>query len=164
MGCPIRTPRDQSLLAAPPGFSQRATSFIASWRQGIHQMPFSYSNQNPPCTGTIHATYTHASQHTQGRIKAPNPTASHTHHSAHIMTSLNTAATPAISHAVLRQHTLGQTPMPAQPRTPTHNPEPTHTKGARGQSHPRCPARPETHQNLIHNQQRTQRTPRPGTG
>lgn len=34
---------DQSLLAAPHGFSQRATSFIASWRQGIHRMPFSCS-------------------------------------------------------------------------------------------------------------------------
>jgi hypothetical protein len=34
---------DQSLLAAPHGFSQRATSFIASWCQGIHRMPFSYS-------------------------------------------------------------------------------------------------------------------------
>jgi hypothetical protein len=43
VGCPIRTPRDQRLLAAPPRFSQRATSFIASWRQGIHQMPFSCS-------------------------------------------------------------------------------------------------------------------------
>ena len=31
---------DQSLLAAPHGFSQRATSFIASWRQGIRQTPF----------------------------------------------------------------------------------------------------------------------------
>jgi hypothetical protein len=40
-GCPIRISTDQSLLAAPRGFSQRATSFIASWRQGIHQMPFS---------------------------------------------------------------------------------------------------------------------------
>jgi hypothetical protein len=39
MGCPIRRSRAQSLLAAPPSFSQRATSFIASWRQGIHQMP-----------------------------------------------------------------------------------------------------------------------------
>jgi hypothetical protein len=37
-GFPIRTPTDQSLLAAPRGFSQRATSFIASVRQGIHQM------------------------------------------------------------------------------------------------------------------------------
>lgn len=40
VGCPIRRSRDQSLLAAPPSFSQRATSFIASQRQGIHQMPF----------------------------------------------------------------------------------------------------------------------------
>jgi hypothetical protein len=39
VGCPIRRSSDQSLLAAPQGFSQRATSFIASWRQGIHQMP-----------------------------------------------------------------------------------------------------------------------------
>ena len=31
---------DQSLLAAPHGLSQRATSFIASYCQGIHQMPF----------------------------------------------------------------------------------------------------------------------------
>jgi hypothetical protein len=39
-GFPIRTSPDQSSLAAPRRFSQRATSFIASWRQGIHQMPF----------------------------------------------------------------------------------------------------------------------------
>ena len=39
VGCPIRRSWDQSLLAAPPSFSQRATSFVASWRQGIHQMP-----------------------------------------------------------------------------------------------------------------------------
>ena len=40
VGCPIRRSRDQRLLASPPGFSQRATSFIASQCQGIHQMPF----------------------------------------------------------------------------------------------------------------------------
>ena len=39
VGCPIRISTDQSLLAAPRGFSQRATSFIASQCQGIHQMP-----------------------------------------------------------------------------------------------------------------------------
>ncbi len=39
LGCPIRTSADQSLLAAPRGFSQPITSFIASWHQGIHQMP-----------------------------------------------------------------------------------------------------------------------------
>ena len=61
MGCPIRISTDQSLLAAPHGFSQRATSFIASWCQGIHRMPFFYSintgypeGEKPasPCTGT----------------------------------------------------------------------------------------------------------------
>ena len=45
VGCPIRISTDQSLLAAPHGFSQRATSFIASWCQGIHRMPLSRSKQ-----------------------------------------------------------------------------------------------------------------------
>jgi hypothetical protein len=47
VGCPIRTSTDQRLLAAPRGFSQRATSFIASWCQGIHRMPFSRSRHAP---------------------------------------------------------------------------------------------------------------------
>jgi hypothetical protein len=47
VGCPIRTSTDQRLLAAPRGFSQRATSFIASWCQGIHRMPFSRSRFVP---------------------------------------------------------------------------------------------------------------------
>ncbi len=51
VGCPIRTSTDQRLLAAPRGFSQRATSFIASWCQGIHRMPFFRARS--PCTGTI---------------------------------------------------------------------------------------------------------------
>ena len=38
-GFPIRTPSDQSLLAAPRGVSSPATSFIGSWRQGIHPVP-----------------------------------------------------------------------------------------------------------------------------
>ena len=48
---------DQSLLAAPHGFSQRATSFIASWCQGIHRMPFCRSIfQFSPQTGMIEQT------------------------------------------------------------------------------------------------------------
>ena len=39
-GFPIRKSTDQSLLAAPRRLSQRATSFIASQCQGIHEMPF----------------------------------------------------------------------------------------------------------------------------
>ena len=41
VGCPIRRSEDQRALAPPLGFSQRATSFIASRCQGIHQMPLS---------------------------------------------------------------------------------------------------------------------------
>ena len=46
-GFPIRTSTDQSLLTAPRGLSQRATSFIASRRQGIHQTPFSARDPHP---------------------------------------------------------------------------------------------------------------------
>ena len=38
VGFPIRKSVDQSFFAAPHGLSQRTTSFIASQRQGIHQM------------------------------------------------------------------------------------------------------------------------------
>ena len=40
-GCPIRKSPDQSLLTTPRGLSQLATSFIAGFRQGIHQTPLS---------------------------------------------------------------------------------------------------------------------------
>ena len=49
-GCPIRKFRDQRSLASPPDLSQRATSFIASRRQGIHQMPFITSSHPTPAT------------------------------------------------------------------------------------------------------------------
>ena len=39
-GFPIRKSAGQSLLAALRSLSQRATSFIASQSQGIHEMPF----------------------------------------------------------------------------------------------------------------------------
>ena len=61
VGCPIRTSTDQRLLAAPRGFSQRATSFIASWCQGIHRMPFSRSRtlvpRINPGTFTMHRNH-----------------------------------------------------------------------------------------------------------
>ena len=40
VGSPIRKFPDQSLLATPRNLTQRATSFIASYHQGIHQTPF----------------------------------------------------------------------------------------------------------------------------
>ena len=42
VGSPIRISADQSLFAAPHGFSQRTTSFIACMCQGIHRTPLSH--------------------------------------------------------------------------------------------------------------------------
>ncbi len=39
VGFPIRISPDQCLLAAPRSVSSPATSFIGSWRQGIHRTP-----------------------------------------------------------------------------------------------------------------------------
>ena len=50
LGCPIRKSPDQSFLAAPRGFSQPNTSFIASTSQGIHLWPlisFVFDLQHP---------------------------------------------------------------------------------------------------------------------
>ena len=38
-GFPIRKSPDQSVFAAPRSLSQLTTSFIASYRQGIHLLP-----------------------------------------------------------------------------------------------------------------------------
>jgi hypothetical protein len=63
-GFPIRKFTDQSLLAAPHDLSQRATSFIASQCQGIHQMPLrrlihssrSRAGTNPHSANTTNST------------------------------------------------------------------------------------------------------------
>ena len=47
VGFPIRKSADQRSLASPRGLSQRATSFIASWRQGIHRTPLIRSRPTP---------------------------------------------------------------------------------------------------------------------
>ena len=58
-GFPIRKSADQSLLATPHGLSQRATSFIASRCQGIHQMLLKrLIQQNPSRVGKKTAPYT----------------------------------------------------------------------------------------------------------
>ena len=71
-GCPIRRSRDHRSLAPPPGFSQRATSFIASRCQGIHQMPSLHSprsRRSPPERARI-----------PGHARAPAPARPmHTH-------------------------------------------------------------------------------------
>ena len=55
MGFPIRRSTDQRLFAPSRSLSQRTTSFIASYRQGIHQMPLGHlialiSNAHPVLT------------------------------------------------------------------------------------------------------------------
>ena len=93
MGCPIQISTDQRLLAAPRGFSQRATSFIASWCQGIHRMPFSCSRtQDPPlegskpsCTGTIHTGSSPSAKRPRTRSSNSACTRGHVgHHNQHI--------------------------------------------------------------------------------
>ena len=59
MGFPIRISTDQRLFAPSRSFSQRTTSFFASYRQGIHQMPLSHlialiSNAHPVLTSDPH--------------------------------------------------------------------------------------------------------------
>ena len=61
-GFPIRTSADQRSLASPRGFSQRATSFIASRRQGIHRTPLSRSGPTAAAATACR---------TQGRAAAP---------------------------------------------------------------------------------------------
>ena len=63
MGFPIRKCPDQSLLAAPRTLSQRATSFIASQCQGIHQMPLLTLDRRL------------LQRHAQGQRRSPVPTA-----------------------------------------------------------------------------------------
>jgi hypothetical protein len=46
VGCPIRTSRDHSFGAAPPGFSQLSTSFIASDSLTIHRAPLGAYNSS----------------------------------------------------------------------------------------------------------------------
>ena len=82
VGFPIRISMDQRLLAAPHGFSQRATSFIASWCQGIHRTPFSCSHHADhdapsvpiPILHRNHPTSASAHQRTYPHPYAASPT------------------------------------------------------------------------------------------
>ena len=120
VGCPIRTSTDQSLLAAPRGFSQRATSFIASWCQGIHRMPFSRSRsriQPPP--------------------KLPRKTSEETQQK-------RTRRHAQHSSVQGRPHSAQNIAPERITRLRASPPKRIHRSDIRNQ------ARPETHQNLIH--------------
>jgi hypothetical protein len=71
MGCPIRRSPDRCLLAAPRGLSQRATSFIASWRQGIHQMPLLSSTPTSDNRGACPGPPAHRADEDETSVQRP---------------------------------------------------------------------------------------------
>ena len=158
VGCPIRTSTDQRPLAAPRGFSQRATSFIASWCQGIHRMPFSYSTrpraQEPSTPGNTG----------HGRAR-PTKDRRFAHTLTLVQTPLNTpvarggatARTPK-GHGRTTRSDERRDRRRTHPGPHPHPPE--RTSRTRGRDTPRCPARPGTHQNPIH----LSKEPAPHTG
>ena len=101
-GFPIRTSADQRSLASPRGFSQRATSFIASWRQGIHRTLLSRSST------TSTRTQDQAPHETANGIPKNAQQYSLTH-------SHNQSDSPVKQHAP-SQHRPSQ-PMPRQRQT-----------------------------------------------
>jgi hypothetical protein len=92
---------DQCLLAAPHGFAQRATSFIASWRQGIHQMPLSASHTRPIV------------QTSQTRIQTSELCARRLTASAYVRT-IQGPRKPKDGHISIRQPAQGNSPGPSQ--------------------------------------------------
>jgi hypothetical protein len=170
VGCPIRISTDQSLLAAPHGFSQRATSFIASWCQGIHRMPFSYSIQ---CSQAEASKHTMHRNHPQAVIPtdrfrtspleaAPKPRRSFrqepffahnripsSHRFTHCSRNGQNRQPDKIVHTPLnsRRRPLGRlsrrTALPVRHATERRDP---HQSKRINADH----TRPETHQNLIH--------------
>jgi hypothetical protein len=73
VGCPIRRSRDQRSLASPPGFSQRATSFIASQCQGIHQMPLIRARSKPGPRRQPRPAATPVSDNRRAQGQTPEP-------------------------------------------------------------------------------------------
>ncbi len=143
VGCPIRISTDQRLLAAPHGFSQRATSFIASWCQGIHRMPLSRSIRvllGERSTANMHRN------HPRENARADEPDHLSLQHSAHTETPLHPPQSPQLptriptDRAVFRKTPLNVFARAAAPHALAQ---------ACGQTN--APqARPATHQNLIH--------------
>jgi hypothetical protein len=131
VGCPIRTSTDQRLLAAPRGFSQRATSFIASWCQGIHRMPFSRSRFLSPSSDLIRGSPGISTMHRNHPQRSPTTRmilliADHSC-SAHNSRHLND--NPARWRPPMKDSTSGQTLAPDLIRgmragTPRDAPEP----------------------------------------
>ena len=76
VGFPIRKSTDQRLFAPPRSISQRTTSFIASYRQGIHQMHLGHlialiNNMHPHRARRLDVCVGHICQKDQISSKQP---------------------------------------------------------------------------------------------
>src|SRR5205085_12315298 len=109
VGCPIRRSRDHRSLASPPGFSQRATSFIASQCQGIHQMPLLALDPRRFRKETPHKTAAH-------RGKTLTPKRPHMKTLLGYTQALQPEPIP-LGHMTNSLFTLQTTPPPGSPRT-----------------------------------------------
>ena len=119
VGCPIRISTDQSLFAAPHGFSQRTTSFIACACQGIHQMPLR------------HLIVLIAHDHQVGPKGRPRETITNAHFSKAMLTPAPRATGTGVLQHGSSQHTV---PWQNGGRQKDQLPE-TNPKGG-GQAHP----------------------------
>ena len=107
VGCPIRRSRDHRSLASPPGFSQRATSFIASQCQGIHQMPLlALDPRRSICS---------AAQNRRAQGQDPYAQAASHEDTSRIRSSLAARAYPPRSHDKLSLHPSNNARAPGCP-------------------------------------------------
>ena len=175
VGCPIRMSTDQRLLAAPRGFSQRATSFIASWCQGIHRMPLSYSIRGPgfepgaPGPGAARSDLGRRARHAQkpssgrlgggrGIVRWKSSSLRTQHDPARPMPRGVARATPEPQARHDRSHASEPSPPTAGARASRHATPGQTSDRTTGPPPIHSPqtwiglgrTRPETHQNLIH--------------
>ena len=113
VGCPIRRPRDHRSLASPPGFSQRATSFIASQCQGIHQMPFFACSPVSPTEETAPPPRTGSNPAFAGASHAPAVSHEDTSRTDPV---LEQRGPVRLGHIINALFTLQSTPRHARPR------------------------------------------------
>ena len=137
VGCPIRRSRDQRSLASPPGFSQRATSFIASQCQGIHQMPFIRASHATP-NGKNHCETRRSPDEVRGSRRANSaPAKAGAHATGRLSAHLSRCACRrgetsfAGANSPFRRHLSGPTThRPKRPSPKGHRPK----RPQRGQS------------------------------
>jgi hypothetical protein len=150
VGFPIRKSADQRLLASPRSLSQRATSFIASWRQGIHRTLLSRSSRTThartqdqaprtslcspnfkcPATTTNHLFTPHPSQPAARAARQPrhvvtnhsdSPVKQHRHPARTPSEDLRRTAKPVVQRHVRAPSRERLSPLDPRGQTNTHS-------------------------------------------